>query len=1067
MMNILSRLTGSNSSERVLKKIEPLVEEINALEDEYEAMSDDELRAVTAELKGRLAEGGTLHEILPDAFAAVRTAAKRTIGQRHYDVQLLGGAVLHQGKIAEMRTGEGKTLVATLPAYLNSLTGRGVHVVTVNDYLARRDPQWMGPIYHLLGVSVASIQHDTAFLYDPGYVGEDVSHNHLRPISRREAYEADITYGTNNEFGFDYLRDNMVLDLAGRVQRPLHYAIVDEVDNILIDEARTPLIISGTAEESAEQYRQFARIAPMLRPGQDFEIDEKYRQLSLTEAGIAKVERVLQVDNLYDPAHFELTHYLDNALKAQFLFHRDQHYTVKDGEVIIVDEFTGRLMPGRRWSDGLHQAVEAKEHVRVKEETITLATITFQNYFRLYKKLAGMTGTAWTEREEFDKIYRLDVVVIPTHREMIRKDNPDLVFKSEEGKFRAVVNEIAEMVELQRPVLVGTVSIEKSEYLSELLKRRGIDHQVLNAKLHEKEAGIVAQAGQPGAVTVATNMAGRGTDIILGGNVEGMAQEILRRRGIEAVLATDEEWHAALAEAQVTWEENRQQVLAGGGLHIVGTERHEARRIDNQLRGRAGRQGDPGSSRFYVSLEDDVMRRFGTDRVKSLMGLVGLEEDMPLEHRLVDRALEAAQTKVEGMNFDARKHVVEYDDVMNKQREVIYAERNKILAGADLRANIRDMIERELRALVRTYLPDRHGDNWDVEAFVKAAEAILSLPPDLGPEQIEQMSRDEVEDRLIEWSEELYDQRGADLGEQVASNAELRRAFTDMIAGELQRLVRAHVPERPGEDWDVEAFVKAAEAIRPLPPELEAEEIAELGRDEVEERLLAWAREGDALGAAELGSYVMRRTEREVMLRTIDGHWIQHLTAMEEIRQGIHLRAIGQTDPLVAYKREGHQMFEDLLATIQRSIVHSIYHATNVVIVAQTPSGVVSGNGRSAGGPARPAASRQTSTNREERPGNGQGRATPVRGPIATKIGRNDLCYCGSGLKYKRCHGAAAGGGAPVGRAATAPSAVGGAPAGNVAQPPASPPGNGASGAGPAAGRGTTGGRRGKNRPRR
>lgn len=913
---------GGGANERDIKRIEPLVQEINALDEEYAAMSAEELAGVTPELKQRLADGVSLDDILPDAFAAVREAARRTIGLRHYDVQLIGGVVLHQGKIAEMRTGEGKTLVATLPAYLNSLTGLGVHIVTVNDYLARRDPQWMGPIYHMLGVSVASIQHDVAFMYDPEFAGDDVSHAHLRPISRREAYEANITYGTNNEFGFDYLRDNMVMDLGGRVQRELNYAIVDEVDNILIDEARTPLIISGTAEESAEQYLRFAQVAPRLTAGADYEIDEKHRNVTLTEIGLAKVERMIGVDNLYDPANFELTHYLDNALKAQVLYHRDHHYTVRDGEVIIVDDHTGRMMPGRRWSDGLHQAVEAKERVRVKEETITLATITFQNYFRIYEKLSGMTGTAATERDEFDKIYRLEVMTVPTHRPMIREDLPDLIYKTEEAKFRAVIEEIKMMNALGRPVLVGTVSIEKSEVLSEMLLRQGIKHEVLNAKLHEREATVVAQAGQPGAVTVSTNMAGRGTDIILGGNVEGMAREILRKRGVEAHLATDEEWQTALAEAHITWEQNREKVLSLGGLHITGTERHEARRIDNQLRGRSGRQGDPGSSRFYVSLEDDIMRRFGGDRIKSFMTWAGMEEDVPLEHKLVTKSIETAQTKVEAYNFDIRKHVVEYDDVMNKQREVIYTERDKILAGADLRSNVLEMVERELRSLVHTYLLDNHGEEWDVEGFVRAVQAILPLPPGLGQMQIEQSSRDEVEERLLEWARDLYSQREKQFGEPTC-------------------------------------------------------------------RLL----------------------ERIIMLRAIDQHWIQHLTSMEEMRQGIGLRAIGQTDPLVAYKREGHAMFEALLVAIQENIVQTIFHVAPVAEAPPPPA--PNGNGAAVAAATRPAparagAPRQTFTNRDApvpataRVAAGSRSAQTLN---ASKVGRNDLCPCGSGRKYKRCHG--------------------------------------------------------------
>ncbi|UCB42839.1 MAG: preprotein translocase subunit SecA [Dehalococcoidales bacterium] len=737
----LSGLLDSNEKE--LKRFQPTVQRINELEPEFERLSNDELRAKTAEFKRSYQAGVTLDELLPVAFAAVREAAKRTLGQRHFDVQLVGGVVLHQGKIAEMKTGEGKTLVATLPLYLNSLTGQGCHLITVNDYLCKWQSRWMGPVYHALGVSVACIQHDESFVYDLEYEAEDKTWNYLRPMSRREAYAADITYGTNNEFGFDYLRDNMVVDLSRCAQRHLHYAIVDEVDNILIDEARTPLIISGPAEEAEQKYQVFARLVPRLRQDEDFTIDEKRRSISLTDNGITNVERaltsdgILQSPNLYDPSNASLTRYLDNALKAQFLFRRDVDYVVRDGEVVIVDEFTGRLMPGRRYSGGLHQSIEAKERVQVKRESMTYATITFQNYFRMYEKLAGMTGTAITEAEEFHKIYKLEVVVIPTNEPMIREDCSDQIYKDEETKFKAVVREVEQLHQEKRPILIGTVSIEKSEDLSDRFRRKGISHQVLNAKQHEKEAGIIAQAGRIGAVTVATNMAGRGVDIVLGGNPEGRSQE--------------------------EWRQEHEEVLKLGGLHIIGTERHEARRIDNQLRGRAGRQGDPGSSRFYVSLEDDIMKRFGGDRIKGIMEWAGMDEDTPIENRLVNRSIEGAQVRVEGYNFDIRKHLVEYDDVINQQREIIYGERLKILSGADLKANILSMVADEVRGIVATHA----GSERDEEStgnLLAEVSTIFSLLPELNADALVQMKTGQMEDTLIEQAETLYEQREQELG---------------------------------------------------------------------------------------------------------------------------------------------------------------------------------------------------------------------------------------------------------------------------------------------------------------
>jgi preprotein translocase subunit SecA len=870
MLPVFKRLLG-DANQRELKRIAPLVARVNALEPEFERLRDEELADKTTEFRGRYLAGESLDSLLPEAFAAVREAGKRTLGQRHYDVQLIGGAVLHQGKIAEMRTGEGKTLVATLPAYLNALPGQGVHVVTVNDYLARRDQEWMTPVYRLLGLRVGVIQHD------------------MDPRIRKDAYAADITYGTNNEFGFDYLRDNMVWDAQDCVQRELHYAIVDEIDNILIDEARTPLIISGPAEEATDKYALFARLVPQLVREEDFLIEEKHRAISLTEEGIAKLERRLGLENLYDPANYDLTHYLDQAMKAQFIYKLDRDYVVKDGEIIIVDEFTGRLMPGRRYSEGLHQAIEAKEGVRVQRENVTLARITFQNYFRLYDRLAGMTGTASTEVDEFRRIYNLDVVTIPTNRPMIRDDQGDLVFKTEKAKFASVVEEIEELYKSRRPVLVGTVSIEKSEHLSGLLQRKGIPHQVLNAKQHEREAGIIAQAGRPATVTIATNMAGRGVDILLGGNPAGLIHEQLRKQGVRDEEPTPEQVAAAQQAAEAECAGAREEVIALGGVHILGTERHEARRIDNQLRGRAGRQGDPGSSRFYVSLEDDLMRRFGGGNIAKLMDRFGMEEDIPLEHSWVTKAIANAQTKVEAYNFDIRKHVVEYDDVLNKQREVIYADRRKVLANDDLRDMIEDWVAQEISGMVATYTVTESGEDWDPQPLLQAFAAMVPGGGGLTAEELGELSREELEARLLEVAEDAYDEKEEHLGEET-----------------------------------------------------------------------------------------MRRVERLVLLRIIDSLWIQHLTAIDDLREGIGLRAYGQRDPLVEYKVEAANMFEGLLSTIQHDVSHTIYHVT---VVREQP---------------RP--SQNMTTNRED-----EDARQPVR--AGKKVGRNDPCPCGSGKKFKKCCG--------------------------------------------------------------
>jgi preprotein translocase subunit SecA len=907
MFNIL-KVFSQRQFMREAEKLRPIVAQVNAMEPEMMALSDQELAGLTLEFRERLGvqsdrekngpeQSSGLDDLLPEAFAAVREAARRTIGLRHYDVQLIGGAVLHRGRIGEMRTGEGKTLVATLPLYLNALAGRGVHLVTVNDYLAKRDAQWMGPVFSLLGMSVGIIQHESAFVFDPDYHHPDPALRFLRPADHRAAaYLTDITYGTNNEYGFDYLRDNMVADLSQKVQNQLYFAIVDEVDNILIDEARTPLIISGPAEEATDYYAMFARLVPRLQRERDFTVDERTKSISLTEDGIERIEKMLGVNNLYDPGNYQLTHYLDNAVRAQFIYNRDEQYIVENGEIIIIDEFTGRKMPGRRYSEGLHQAIEAKEGVRVQRENVTLARITFQNYFRLYEKLAGMTGTAATEAEEFRRIYNLDVATIPTHRPMVRKDQSDLVYKSEPAKFKAVVEEIVEMHAEGRPVLVGTVSIEKSERLAELLKRRGVPHQVLNAKQHEQEAAIIAQAGRPNAVTIATNMAGRGVDILLGGNPAGLLQDALKKRG----YSDDEEVppdvrQSVLAEIEGQVEKDRAFVRELGGLHIIGTERHESRRIDNQLRGRAGRQGDLGSSRFYVALEDELMRRFGGSRIASLMDRLGLEEDIPLEHGLVTKSIENAQEKVESYNFDIRKHVVEYDDVMNRQREVLYDQRRAILKQESQRPLIMTWVEAELGSLVEAHLGGDRPEEWDWEALLKSVTTIFPLPEEFEISAGEggRPNRELIVSRLLELAESVYDAR-----------------------------------------------------------------------------------------EAQFGADTMRAIERAWALRVIDQLWIQHLTAIDDLREGIGLRAYGQRDPLVEYKREAHEMWESLLDSIHHDIVYTIFHVVPRTEPIERPRALVA-----------------ATTNRESE--NGATR----RPRAAVKVGRNDQCPCGSGRKFKRCHG--------------------------------------------------------------
>jgi preprotein translocase subunit SecA len=833
---VITKIFGSKN-ERELEKLWPVVHEINALEPSLQEMSDEGLRAKTAEFQEKLKQGAELDDILVEAFAVVREASRRTIKMRHFDVQLIGGMVLHQGKISEMTTGEGKTLVATLPAYLNGLSGNGVHVITVNDYLAKRDSEWMGPIYNFLGLSVGLIQHDSSVQ------------------DRQTAYRSHITYGTNNEFGFDYLRDNMKYDLRDYVQTLHNFAIVDEVDSILIDEARTPLIISGPAEESTDKYYRIDRIIPRLRKESDYTVDEKANAVTLTEAGIEHAERQLGISNLYDPNNIDFLHHIHQALKAHTLFERDVDYMIKDGQVIIVDEFTGRLMPGRRWSDGLHQAVEAKENVKIESENQTLATITLQNYFRMYKKLAGMTGTADTEAVEFGKIYNLDVMIIPTNKPLTRSSDPDVVYRTEREKFSAVVDEIKEMNATGRPSLVGTVSIEKSERLSTLLKRSGIKHVVLNAKYHEKEAEIVAQAGQPAAVTIATNMAGRGTDIVLGPGVADL-----------------------------------------GGLHIIGTERHEARRIDNQLRGRAGRQGDPGSSRFYLSLEDDLMRIFGSDRISGIMEKMGMEEGVPIEHKLVTRSIEHAQKQVEARNFEIRKHLLEYDDVMNKQREAVYSLRRKVLEEESHSEYILELCE----DIVKWEIQERCGNHkdprdWDILKLVSDLKSQFSL--DVDADKLASLEdTDQVYDFLYQKIEQLYADKKDMLGEQ------------------------------------------------------------------------RW-----------------RFHERMLMLHVIDSQWKDHLYGLDHLKEGIGFRGYGQRDPLVEYKKESFQLFEEMMNRMEEDIARYVF-------LTQAPT--------------------------QEEPQRARVAARPVQfsGPsmeavaVSTirkgeKVGRNDPCPCGSGKKYKKCCG--------------------------------------------------------------
>ncbi len=938
---VLAKVFGTKN-DREIKKIRPLVATINDFEPQMQALDDVELAAKTVEFKERLEQGATLDDLLIEAFAVVREAGRRVLNMRHFDVQLIGGVVLHRGNIAEMRTGEGKTLVATLPVYLNALACKSVHVITVNDYLARRDSEWMGRLYSFLGLSTGVIVHN------------------LSEVERRAAYGSDITYGTNNEFGFDYLRDNMKFRLEDCVQREFHFAIVDEVDSILIDEARTPLIISGPSEESTDKYYRVNRIIPKLirgevidgkEPGEkyttgDYTVDEKHRSAALTEEGVAKVERLLDCGNLYDPVNIELNHHVQQGLRAHVLFHRDKDYLVQPGddgesEVVIIDEFTGRLMPGRRWSDGLHQAVEAKEGVKIQRENQTLATITFQNYFRMYKKLSGMTGTAMTEAAEFGKTYKIDVIEVPTNMEMIRRDGVDIVYRTEEEKFRNAAKEIKRAHENGQPVLVGTISVEKSERLSGILKKMGVRHEVLNAKNHEREAFIIAQAGRKSAVTVSTNMAGRGTDILLGGNAEFMAKEILRKQGKDpdsyqiASLNTPErsEWDALMAKYRQETEAEREEVRAAGGLYIVGTERHESRRIDNQLRGRAGRQGDPGASRFFLSLQDDLLRIFGGERIQNLMLRLGMTEDEPIESGLITKRIAAAQKAVEAQNFAARKHLLEYDDVMNKQRTAVYGLRRTLIEGVDQKEKVRDMIEGILGTAIDKFCAaDVKPFEWDLDTL--QSEILTQFGVKINPAELENMSREEIE---------------------------------------------ASIRER--------LFARYDEKERMISPEL------------------------------------MRETERIIMLNVIDNQWKDHLLSMDHLKEGIGMRAYGQKDPLIEYKKESFNLFQAMMDRIEDETVRYLFFLQ----MAESDSRFDDSDGED-----HPAESEQEPepaavgamqssvidfTRNIQRKkdkelaalqmaGGGDG-GNRVAAPVvhSEKTGRNDPCPCGSGKKYKKCCG--------------------------------------------------------------
>jgi len=921
-MSILNKIFG-DPNQKQINRLMQTVKKINDLEPNIKKLSDDELKTKTSYFKNLLEKGKTFDDILPEAYAIVREASVRTLGMRHFDVQLLGGIALHQGKITEMKTGEGKTLAATLPVYLNALTGKGVHLVTVNDYLSKRDAVWMGRIYNFLGLSVGCIQHESAFLYDENFAKENqadeqrdekgfykIEENYLRPCHRKQAYEADITYGTNNEFGFDYLRDNMVSDLSRKVQRKLNYCIVDEIDSILIDEARTPLIISAPADESEDLYVKFSKLVPKLKENEDFNIDEKLKAATLTEQGINKVEQMLNIGNIWNEGGMRLVHHLEEALKAHALFKKDRDYVVKEGEVVIIDEFTGRLMQGRRYSEGLHQAIEAKEGVEIRKESRTLATVTFQNYFRMYEKLSGMTGTAMTEAEEFSKIYNLEVLVVPTNEPMIRKDLSDRIFATEMGKFKAIIKEVKKLNEKGQPVLIGTISIEKNELLSRLLKQVGIEHQVLNAKHHEKEAQIIAQAGAAGAVTVATNMAGRGVDIILGGS---------------------------------PFDENEyEKVKDLGGLFVLGTERHESRRIDNQLRGRSGRQGDSGTSQFYVSTEDDLMRIFGSERVKSIMQTLKVPEDMPIENKFISRALEKAQTRVEGHHFDIRKHLVEYDDVMNKQRSYIYKKRDDILKKFEknpekLKVLVWEMIKSEIDQIVSFHTADPDQTKWNLKEIAETAKTIFPAP--------------DVLDKRLESLEKV----AGDKSQDAVSRTAIIEYLEKIAKEEYDKLI---------------------------------EQINETGKEM---------------------NISMPMVEKEIMIRSIDNLWVDHLDALDSLRTGIGLRGYGQRDPLIEYKKESRAMFDQLLNLINRQVVYSIF---KVGLVKPESPGMMDRQRADYYAPAKTADS--TSSTFEQKMSDPYEQAKqkhehPVgdrpKNKAGKKIGRNDPCPCGSGKKFKKCCG--------------------------------------------------------------
>ena len=1038
----LKKVFGS-PDDRIIAKLQKTAQQINELEPETVELAPEVLAAKTRSFRERLAAGESLDDLLPEAFAAVREASRRTTGMRHYDVQLIGGMILHRGQVAEMRTGEGKTLVATLPLYLNALKGQGVHLVTPNDYLAKVGVQWMGSVYASLGMTVSVIQSgagrpdEASFLFDPDYSSDDDRYQHLRPITRREAYQADITYGTNNEFGFDYLRDNMVHDLDQRTQREMHFAIVDEVDSILIDEARTPLIISGPAEESSDLYRRFAQLVPQLQRDVDYDVDERSQIVILTDDGVAHIESMFNIpegESIYDPEHAAMIPYLDNALRAKEFFQLDKAYVIRDGEIIIVDEFTGRLMFGRRYSEGLHQAIEAKEGVTVRRESLTYATVTFQNFFRMYDKLAGMTGTAETEEEELHKIYNLEVVVLPTNveyrarfgdlserqvnaddarvafsgvlgegngykvtvydnengeRYYQRLDMQDQIYKTEAAKYKAVVEEIANASEAGRPVLVGTTAIETSERLSRQLKRRRVTHSVLNAKYHEQEALIIAQAGRSGVVTIATNMAGRGVDILLGGNAESMARDELRREGIDLTEIRSADWERAVRMArrgenptiaygerwaEVLWEtvaacqEDRQRVYTSGGLHVIGTERHEARRIDNQLRGRAGRQGDPGSSRFFISLEDELMRRFGGERLQPWMDRAGLE-DGALEFGVLGRVIESVQERVEGYNFDIRKHVLEYDNVVNRQREVVYAERRKILGLDDLRDDLKSMFETEVRRVVSTSL-DADGEP-DPEALLAELRRFAPVPRTLSIDDVADMDVEELVVKCSEWADDAYRTMNERIGTDIY-RAMRQEELTVRTLMQSSEAFYTHVRQLLADAVGLDAFEPWYDLpVRRLPEELETtlrEAVIEVQR-------------------------IFR--DRRLMVHQIDDHWVRHLTSLDMLREGIGLRAVGQQNPLVSYQKEAFEMYQEMLASIQSQIVRNLF----LIPQSAAASGAL---------PIEQQAARQPRPRQLQfRAGGGSAaasQASPEPHRASSKPGRNDPCWCGSGKKYKDCH---------------------------------------------------------------